>query len=214
MVKLEEVSSAELRRVIEGGVRAVVVPFGSIEDQGSHLPLGSDALLADYVGREVAGRLGAVLAPTIRVGYAESHIQGSGTLTVPPETLREIALGVAQSLVRHGFRVIALISTHGGNQGALEQAARQLGAQYPQAVACAPRGDVGPDPGVHSGRWLTSAMLVLRPDLVDIESAHPDITDEAHAATREGGAENLERFVSTIVRAVQDRAGSLPDGDG
>lgn len=130
MVKLEEMSSSELRRTIERGSRTVVIPFGSVEHHGGHLPLGSDALLADFVGETVAGRLDAVLAPTIRVGYAERHMSRLGTLSVPAEVVRETASHVAGSLLRHGFRVIALVSTHGGNRPALEEAARQLNERH------------------------------------------------------------------------------------
>jgi creatinine amidohydrolase len=214
MVKLEEVSSSQLRRVIESGVRTAVVPFGSVEDQGGHLPLGSDALLADFVGLQVADRLDAVLAPTLRVGDAQPHMRGSGTLTVPSETLREVAFQIGQSLGMHGFRLIVLISTHGGNQVALQAAAQQLNEQYPEVVACAPRGDVGPDPGVHGGKWLTSVMLLVRPDLVDVESANAEISDELRAATRESGVDNVERYVSAIVKFVQDQTRSLQRGGG
>src|ERR1700759_1534053 len=113
-------SGSELRRAVERGSRTVVMPFGSVEHQGGHLPLGSDALLADFVGETVASRLNAVLAPTIRIGYAQEHMSRAGTLSVPAETLRETATHVACSLIRHGFRVIPLISTHGGNRPALE----------------------------------------------------------------------------------------------
>ena len=111
MVNLEEMSGSELRRTVERGSHTVVIPFGSIEHQGGHLPLGSDALLADFVGKTVAGRLDAVLAPTIRVGYAEQHMSRIGTLSVPADTLGQTAWHVARSLIRHGFRVIALVST-------------------------------------------------------------------------------------------------------
>jgi len=156
-MKLEELSSSELRRVVEGSVAAaVVVPFGSVEGHGGHLLVGSDALLADVVGEAVADRLGAVLAPTVRVGCSEAHMQEPGTLSVPAETLGNLALHIARSLITDGFPVIVLLSTHGGNQTVLEGAARQLNEQYPEVLVCAPRGDVGPTPGARSGEWLTS----------------------------------------------------------
>jgi creatinine amidohydrolase len=212
MMKLEELTSPELRRVVESGDATAVVPFGSVEAHGGHLPLGSDALLADFVGAAVAERLGAVLAPTVRVGCAEAHMQGSGTLSVPPETLRDVALHIARSLITHGFRVIVLISTHGGNRAVLENAARQLNEQQTDVLACAPRGDLGPTPGTHSGKWLTSVMLVLRPDLVDVECADADIKAEARNASAERGADILERFVSAMVATVRDQA--RPPGSG
>jgi creatinine amidohydrolase len=204
MVWLEQMTSSELNRLIQSGARTVVIPFGSVEQHGGHLPLGTDALLADVVGHAVADRLDAVLAPTIRVGCADQRMNGPGTLTMSAATLRRVAFQTARSLVLHGFRVIALVSTHGGNHVALEQAARQLNAQYRDVVACAPRGDVGPNPGAHSGRWLTSVMLCLRPDLVARESAGAEIIDEVRAASPADGAHNLERFVSAIIQGVRD----------
>jgi creatinine amidohydrolase len=199
MVRLEELSSDQLLEVIEGGTTTVVVPFGSIESHSGHLPLGSDALLADHVGEEVARRLNAVLAPTVRVGSAAAHMERIGTLSISPEALHETAFDIGCSLYAHGFRAIALISTHGGNQAPLEEAAGRVNQRYPDAVAYAPRGDVGPDPGAHSGPWLTSVMLVVRPDLVNVESAR---ADDVRSATAAQGAENLERFISSIVHAV------------
>ncbi|HZE15086.1 MAG TPA: creatininase family protein, partial [Mycobacterium sp.] len=86
-----------------------------MEHQGRHLPLGADALLADVVGAAVADRLDALLAPTVRVGCSEQHMAGKGTLSVAPQTLREVALQIARSLIVHGFRILVLLSTHGGN---------------------------------------------------------------------------------------------------
>lgn len=204
MVRLEELSGPELRRLIDGGLEVAVVPFGSVEYQGAHLPLGCDALVADAVGRQVAERLDAVLAPTVRVGHAESHVQGTGTLSLPAETLREVALHLAESLLTHGLRVIALVSAHGGNQAGLEEAAQSLNSRRADAIVCAPRGDVGPDPGSHSGRWLTSVMLLLHPDLVDLAAAEANMRNELEGAAAARGAQDLERFVSSIVQRIGD----------
>jgi creatinine amidohydrolase len=204
VVKLEHMSSSELRQTVERGCRLAVIPFGSVEHQGGHLPLGSDALLADVVGETVAARLDAVLAPTVRVGYAEHHASGMGTLSVPAGVVSEIAFYVAASLIRHGVRVIALVSTHGANHPALQEAAQRLTKHHPGVVACAPRGDVGPDPGSHSGVWLTSVMLAIRPDLVDLASVEPDLRDEVESASAAHGADRLERFASSIIQQVRD----------
>src|SRR4051812_15156424 len=106
--ELETLTASALRRLIDGGVVTAVVPFGSIEHQGDDLPIGADAILADAVGREVARRVGAVLAPTFRVGCAEQHAQLMGTLTLSAGTLTEVAVEVTESLERHGFTRIVL----------------------------------------------------------------------------------------------------------
>jgi creatinine amidohydrolase/Fe(II)-dependent formamide hydrolase-like protein len=102
------------------------------------------------------------------------------------------------------MRVIALVSTHGGNAAALGAATNRLNAALGSAVACAPRGDVGPSPGKHSGAWLTSVMLHLHPELVGSRSS-------IEGATAARGAEHIERFVASIVsevgRFAAERAG-------
>ncbi len=205
--ELERLTAPALRRVIDRGTTTVIVPFGSVEYQGGHLPLGADSLLADLVGRAVADRLDAVLAPTLRVGCAEQHAALAGTISVPAETLTDTAVAVAESLVGQGFRLVILLSIHGGNEDALRIAQKRVNERLTEqgvgARACALRGDVGPDPGSHSGRWLTSVMLALRPELVDLPAAEPELQDELRGVDAESGAARLERFVTAIVDATR-----------
>lgn len=203
MHELELLTAPRLRALIERGVTTAIVPFGSIEQQGGHLPLGSDALLADYVGREVAARLDAVLAPTVRVGHAQAHMQVPGTLTLSAATLTDMAVAIGQSLGRHGFRLIALVSTHGGNAAALSAAAQRLNTMLPDTVVCTPAGDLGPRAGSHSGAWLSSVMLALHPELVDLRAAEGSMMEELGDASPDRGAAHLERFIAAVVNAVR-----------
>lgn len=208
MYELEALTTPTLRRLLDRGVATVIVPFGSIEQQGGHLPLGADALLADVIGREVAARVDAVLAPTVRVGCAEQHMDLTGTLTLRPATLRDVAFEIGESLAKHGFRTIALVSTHGGNATPLRAAVECLNETLRGACACAPDGDVGPHPGSHSGEWLTSVMLALRPELVDMRAASGDVAVELGVANAQRGAVHMERFVTAIVDGVRSAARS------
>ena len=205
MYQLEALTAPELQQLINDGVSTVVTPFGSIEHQGGHLPIGADAVLADAVGAEVAQRLGAVLAPTLRVGCSEQHVRLPGTLTLSTPTLTVVAAELAAGLVRQGFRVVVLLSTNGGNDAAMAAAVAQLGASPSPAVVCAPHGDVGPNAGSHSGVWLTSVMLALRPDLVRLEDADADLVTELAGADAERGRAHIQRFVASIVASVQQR---------
>jgi len=99
-----------------------------------------------------------------------------------------------------------LISTHGANRLALAEATRQLNERHPDVVVCAPSGDVGHDPGRHSGVWLTSVMLAIRPYLVDLACVEADLSDEVSTATATSGTARLERFASSVVQQVQDVA--------
>lgn len=77
-----------------------------------------------------------------------------------------------------------------------------IATQLDGAVACAPRDDVGPNPGAHSGVWLTSVMLALRPDLVRFDKAATDRVSELQAADATHGHDHIERFVASIVASV------------
>ncbi len=179
------------------------MPFGSVEDQDGHLPLGADSLLADLAGRELAARLDAMLAPTVRVGFAQPDLGPDGTLSVKAETLTDTAVALAESLARQGFRLIALLPIHGGNVEPLNRAVERFNHGHAKARACAPHGDVGPDPGSHSGKWLTSVMLAHHPELVELAAASPGLRDEVHEADAESGRANFERFVSSIVDEIR-----------
>jgi creatinine amidohydrolase len=201
--ELERLRAPELSRLIDRGVSVAVVPFGSIEHHGGHLAIGADSVLADAVGRDVARRLGAVLAPTVRVGCAEQHVDLTGTITLRAGTLTEVAIDQAESLARHGFGLIVFVSTHGGNRGALDAAVARLNAAPDGALACAPQGDFGSRPGAHSGEWLTSVMLALRPDFVELDLASAELATELREADAERGARHIERFVSSVVQGVR-----------
>jgi hypothetical protein len=142
--------------------------------QGAHVPLGADSILADAVGREVAERLPAVLAPTVRVGCAEQHQDLPGTITLRAATLTALAVEQAHGLARQRFQAVVLLSTHGGNRGALDAVVAELDRSLRDAVACAPRSDVGPNPGCHSGAWLTSVMLALHQIWLSLTAPTPN----------------------------------------
>jgi len=201
--ELEALTALQLQQLIGDGVSTVVVPFGSVEHHGGHLPLGADALLADAVGKECSRRLGAVLVPTFRIGCSDWHANLAGTLTLRRETLTAVASQTAHALARQGFTIITLVSAHGGNRAALEAAAAELTVSLPGAVACAPAGDVGPDPGTYSGSWLTSVMLALSPELVDLAQANPGLIPELETVSARRGQEHIERFIDSIVTSVR-----------
>jgi creatinine amidohydrolase len=201
--ELERLTARQLQQLIATGISTAVVPFGSVEHHGGHLPLGADAILADAVGAEVARRLAAVLAPTVRVGCSDRHSHLPGTVTLGTETLTRLATEHALALARHGFTLIVLLSTHGGNQPALDAAVAELGASLLGVAVCAPRGDVGPSPGTYSGAWLTSVMLALRPDLVELAQASPDLAAELETASAERGQAHIERFTASVVASVR-----------
>jgi creatinine amidohydrolase len=78
---LDRLTWAEVKAEIKNGRVTVIVPFGSTEQHGRHLPLGTDAVLGDEFGWALAGRLDAFLAPTVRFGCSEHHLSFTGTIS-------------------------------------------------------------------------------------------------------------------------------------
>jgi len=183
---LDRLTWAEVKSEIENGRDTVVVPFGSTEQHGRHMPLGTDAVLGDELGWAVADRLDAFLAPTVRFGCSEHHLSFAGTISLGEETFQRIVSDVVASLSRHGFRRIVLLPTHGGNFKPLAEACAELKPIENVKVvaftdleglvkaAFESSGATGVNPaqsGAHSGEWETSLMLALRPEQVKMDQA-------------------------------------------
>ncbi len=77
-VHLDRLTWTDIKSEIENGRDTVIVPFGSTEQHGRHMPLGTDAVLGDEFGWALAGRLDAFLAPTVRFGCSEHHLSFAG----------------------------------------------------------------------------------------------------------------------------------------
>ncbi|MCF2574476.1 creatininase family protein [Brevibacterium sp. UCMA 11754] len=146
MHELEMLTARQLRRQVDAGYSTVVVPFGSLENHGGHLPLGADVILADAGGAQVAQRLGAVLALAVRIGDSVRHQELFGTLSLTIAPLTTVAVEHGRGLARQGFASLVLLSPW-GNQVSLDTAVLDLNASlHGAATVSAPRGDVGPDP--------------------------------------------------------------------
>jgi creatinine amidohydrolase len=171
------------------------VPFGAVEQHGSHLPLETDALLGDRLGPLLAERLDALCAPTVPIGCSEYHMDRAGTLSLRPKTLHLVVRDLVDSLARHGFRTIVLLPTHGGNFAPLAQAARAL--EPPSGVrivavadidalaralyaASNPRGLPLAEAFAHAGEIETSLVRALAPAALRARSDHEgDGADES-----------------------------------
>ncbi len=183
---LDQMTWAEVKAQILNGRDTVVVPFGSTEQHGRHLPLGTDAVLGDEIGRGLADRLNAFLAPTVRFGCSTHHLAFPGTISLEEETFRRIVRDVVASLSRHGFKQIVLLPTHGGNFKPLAEIASEIEPAkglrilaFTDLEALVKRsfesssafGVNAARSGAHSGEWETSLMLFLRPREVKMDRA-------------------------------------------
>lgn len=157
----------------------VLIPVGAHEQHGPALPVSTDALTATVIA-QLTGTLLAprvAVAPTIPWGVSWHHLGRPGTISLHEDTLIRIVRDHIDSLYRQGIKRFVLVNTHGGNNPALtvaaEQAKRELGVPLVVPIyaysllANATREVMGESAIGHAGGDEASAILAIRPDLVD-----------------------------------------------
>ncbi|MEM2195402.1 MAG: creatininase family protein [Candidatus Methanomethylicia archaeon] len=168
----------------------VLVPVGSIEQHGLHLPLDTDILYAFEVAKRaaeaVANDVACVVAPPICFGYSEHHIDFPGTISLRPETLLSLVFDVCRSLIHHGFKKIVIVNGHGGNIPILNIVARRVKDElkglvivfsYWSLATEAVKKIRESEPGgiAHACEFETSLALTLRPELINKDMIRREI---------------------------------------
>jgi len=177
---LEEAVWPELEGPLAAGRSTALIPLGSIEQHGPHLPLGSDRWIADALARGLAERRPeSVALPALPFGCASEHMGFPGTLHLAPATLEALLADLLTSLAAHGFARAFVFSAHGGNVDALVAMQSRLASRVPSLVlgieqdleavarmqrdAVVSRGLEADSAGPHAGEFETSVVAALRP---------------------------------------------------
>ncbi len=153
-----------------------ILPVGSLEQHGEHLPIATDWIRADDMGERLAEALGnCYLLPALAYANSQEHMDMAGTITLRPSTLALVIEDIVLSLRHHGIRRVVILTTHGGNW-ILKPTIRDLNFRYPDVRVIHADGPLLSEreqmpQDLHAGRGETSAMLAIRPDLVKGRSA-------------------------------------------
>ena len=170
----------------------ILIPIGSCEQHGAHLPLGTDTITALEVSRRAAEKADVPYAPPFWVGYSPQHLRepetGVGTITLRASTLNAALYDVARSLIHHGWNKLVFVNGHGSNTKVLDPLLRRIKYETGAFVALyKPYAEryIGllddllenpPEetPGWHASELETSQVMAHNPALVHMDRAAED----------------------------------------
>lgn len=161
----------------------VIIPVGSLEQHGTHLPLGTDFLNGQERAKLIAQRADVLVAPILLPGQSPYHMEFAGTVTLPSTLIQEVYVEAARSLMRHGFRRFLILNAHGGNNAISSFVVDRIN-QETEGIAVKLNDVIGPfmdrtatrtlprgEPLLdrHGGTGETAQSMYLIPELVDLE---------------------------------------------
>ncbi len=154
-----------------------IIPMGSVEQHGPHLPCGTDYLAALVIGQKVAEETDGLLVPFCPVGVTPFHMSFAATLTLKPQTFIAVVEDICDSLVQHGAKRIVFLNWHEGNTSSMNLAAVSVQQRHPVRVlvvqACYIANELfGKECGLtHGGELEVLPILAYDPSLVHLERA-------------------------------------------
>ncbi len=234
-VRLEELTSTELRARVAAGTTVALLPIGGTEQNGPHMVLGKHNVRVRALAEQIAERLGnALVAPVIayvpegRIDPPESHMRFPGTISIPEPAFEAMLEGAARSLCRHGLRDVVLLGDHGGYQKSLQRVAARVQREdcrvmappeyYRASVAdfartLAARGFAAAEIGEHAGLADTSLALAVDPALVredwlgrsSTAAERPGVTGDPRRASAELGRAGIAHIVEVTTQVIRER---------
>lgn len=165
--------------------KAVIIPVGSCEQHGYHLPLDTDNLIGSALAEMAAKETDCIVMPPVNYGQVWSARKIVGSISLSNETVKAILRDIILSLESFGARNILILTGHNGNAPAVKELARELLVEkgIHNVWYWAPYADKSlmnilespvPCGCVHAGEWETSLLLAICPELVHLENAEAD----------------------------------------
>ena len=232
-VEMADMTWVEVRGAIERGVTTAIVPSGGIEQNGPHMVLGKHDTIVRSAANRIATALGnALVAPVISYvpegDYAPptGNMLYPGTLGVPEPVFAGVLKGIARSLKSAGFKTIALIGDHGGNQAAQASVAAKLNREWAgqakvinvsdyyidqaQMKFLRSKGETDATIGSHAGLIDTAELMSVHPGSIDLTKLKsyarkeaPGHSGDPTRATPELGKALLDIRIDAAIKQIK-----------
>jgi creatinine amidohydrolase len=156
-------------------IRRAIIPLGSLEQHGAHLPLSTDSIIAEYFARMVAEKIGAFVMPVISYGVSFEH-KPMFNVSLRNSTLSTMICDACTSLAEMQIRQIIVVNGHHGNTGALQYISQELHNKIARNVNvhAIHYWQMMRHEFDHAGEVETSLVLAIAPELVHMNRAMPN----------------------------------------
>jgi creatinine amidohydrolase len=182
MMRLGDATWTEIDELVETSDASaptpiLLIPVGSTEQHGPHLPISTDTLIAEEIVERATHRTdGLMIGPTIAVSASGEHAGFPGTLSIGTSVTHHLMVELGRSA--DWAAGLVFVNGHGGNHASISSAVAKLESEDRQAMAWWPKWPRRADGGtadLHAGRIETSLMLAIDPGLVRLELATPGV---------------------------------------
>ena len=174
---LMEMTNPEAEKILEE-TQMAIIPLGSVEQHGSHLPLGTDYYAAESFAKRIVSKTGGLLVDFAPFGVTPLHMGFKGTVTLRSETMISLMTDIVSSLCRHGAKKIVFINWHERNLPAIEIATENSQNEFEEIKILIvhahfiAKEKYGKIVGLtHGGELEIHPVLADRPELVHLELA-------------------------------------------
>lgn len=154
----------------------VILPTGSVEQHGAHLPAGTDSFAAELIADAVARKMDGLVLPGPGVGVTPMHMPYEATVSLTPDTYIRLVTEICESAAKHGARMLMIVNWHEGNIPSLAIAAedlhRRVGLTVLTVQACYVAEEMYGEQMnglTHGGEIEALAVLACRPELVHLD---------------------------------------------
>lgn len=151
----------------------VLIPVGSLENHGLHMPLGTDFLIPEEIARRIDRKSPVLIAPAVNYGATDDLMGFPGTVSIGTEGLISLLRSICDQFYSYGFRHFLILNGHGGNSAAIQTVGNHLyrkGAYLANLNWWLMAGQLNPQwAGGHGGGEETAAIMAVDPNLVKTE---------------------------------------------